>query len=322
MKALIAVLMLMILMVANGAQKSDVAPTYQSTQPIKTPVIFGEGIISTGDYESHPAFVPDGRTLYFVKSTPTFSFWTIVVSRFVDGRWTTPEVAPFSGRYSDADPFITADGKKFYFISYRPVPGKTTRDLDIWVMDKTENGWSEPRNLGKPVNSEANEWYPTVAGDGTLYFGSGRAGGSGATDIYRSQLSNGNYAEPENLGSAINTEFDEYEPLIAQDQSYLIFMAAGRPDGNARSGDLFLSYRKDGTWTKAINLGNEINSPREEFSPTISPDGKYFFFASARGRRAPEKQMSYDELMGWLRGTRNGLGDIYHMDVSTLNISR
>lgn len=321
MQTLIVVLMLVIVL-ANGAQMSASGPAYQSTRPIKTPVIFGEGIISTGDYESHPAFAPDGQTLYFVKSTPTFSFWTIVVSRFVDGRWTTPEVAPFSGRYSDADPFITADGKKFYFISYRPVPGKTARDLDIWFMDKTENGWSEPRNLGKPVNSDANEWYPTLASDGTLYFGSGRAGGSGATDIYRSRFFSGNYLEPENLGSAINTEFDEYEPLIAPDQSYLIFMAAGRPDGNSRSGDLFLSYHKNGTWTKATNLGNEVNSPREEYSPTLSPDGKYFFFASARGRRAPEKQLSYEELLGWLRGTRNGLGDIYQMDFSALNISR
>jgi Tol biopolymer transport system component len=295
---------------------------YASTQPMRSPVIFGDGVISTGDFESHPAFAPDGLTLYFLKSTPTFSFWTIVVSRYVDGRWTAPEVAPFSGRYSDADPFITADGKKFYFISNRPVSGKTTRDLDIWVMDKTENGWSEPRNLGKPVNGDAQEWFPTLASDGTLYFGSSRAGGRGATDIYRSQFINGNYQEPENLGSAINTEFDEYEPLIAADQSFLIFMAASRPDCNSRSGDLFVSYRKDGSWTKATNLGNQINSPREEYSPVISPDGKYFFFASTRGRTPPDKQMKYEDLIGWLHGTRNGLGDIYQMDFSALNISQ
>ena len=322
MQPLIAVLVLEILIAATGTQGSTATSTYQSTQPMRTPVIFGEGVISTGDFESHPAFAPDGRTLYFLKSTPTFSFWTIVVSRFANGRWTTPEVAPFSGRYSDADPFITADGKKLFFISNRPAPGKTTRDLDIWVMDKTENGWSEPRNLGKPVNSDANEWYPTLASDGSLYFGSGRAGGRGATDIYRSQFASGAYGEPENLGNAINTEFDEYEPLIAPDQSYLIFMAAGRSDGNSQSGDLFLSYRKDGTWTKAINMGNEINSPRNEYSPALSPDGKYFFFASARGRRPPERQMDYEELMGWLRGVRNGLGDIYQIDFSALNISR
>lgn len=305
----------------SGQQARPVHP-YASPSPINSPVVFGEGVISTGDYETHPAFTPDGRTLYFVKSTPSFSFWTIVVSRFVDGSWTTPKVAAFSGRYSDADPFITADGKQLYFISRRPAPGKTTLDLDIWVMERTESGWIEPRNLGAPVNSKGNEWYPTLAADGTLYFGSDRPGGKGATDLYRSRLVNGQYQEPENLGEAINTEFDEYEPYIAPDQSYIIFMAAGRSDGHSGSADLYISFQKDGVWTKARNLGDEINSHREEYSPMVSPDGKYFFFSSARGRRPSGKQMDYAELLAWLRGPGNGLGDIYQVDLSALGIPR
>src|SRR5206468_9307685 len=97
------------------------------------PSIFGEGVISTGDYESHPAFTPDMKTIYFLKDSPDFFFWTIFVSDFQDGRWSEPRVAPFSGQYKDADPFITADGSKLFFISNRPVPGKAHRDLDIWV---------------------------------------------------------------------------------------------------------------------------------------------------------------------------------------------
>lgn len=296
-------------------QTAGPAHPYASADPMPIPTVFSEGIISTGDFDSHPAFTPDGRTLYFLKSTPTFSFWTIVVSRFMNGEWTTPEVAPFSGRYSDADPFITADGKQCYFISRRPGPGKKTPNLDIWVMNKTNDGWSEARNLGSPVNSPGDEWYPTVAADGTLYFGSDRPGGKGATDIYRSRLVSGKYQEPENLGGAVNSEFDEYEPYIAPDQGYLIFMAAGRPDGHSGSNDLYVSYQESGLWTKAQNLGDEINSHRDEYSPKVSPDSKYLFFTSTRGRRPPDRRNSYADLLAWLRGPRNGLGDIYQVDL-------
>ena len=94
---------------------------YDSDKPVPEPKIFGEEIISTGDFESHPEFTPDGKTLYFLKDSPAFNFWTICVSHFRDGKWTAPEVAPFSGQYSDADPFITSDGAKFFFISNRPL---------------------------------------------------------------------------------------------------------------------------------------------------------------------------------------------------------
>src|SRR6185503_14806019 len=154
MKLLIAIQLLVIVAVTTCARGSN---GYASTQQMPTPVIFGDGVISTGDFESHPTFTPDGMTLYFLKSTPTFSFWTIVVSRFVDGAWTSPEVAPFSGHTSDADPFITPDGNRLYFISDRPFPGKQGRDTDIWVMDKAGEGWGEPRRLEPPVNSPAME---------------------------------------------------------------------------------------------------------------------------------------------------------------------
>jgi hypothetical protein len=90
---------------------------YASHKPMTEPTIFGKGTISGGDFDSHPAFTPDGRTIYFVRSSPNFRFWTIFVSKFENEHWTQPEVAPFSGQYSDADPFITADGNQFYLIS-------------------------------------------------------------------------------------------------------------------------------------------------------------------------------------------------------------
>jgi Tol biopolymer transport system component len=308
---------------------ASAASPYASAVALPEPVVFAPGVISTGDFESHPAFTPDGRTLYFLKNNPAFTFWTIVVSHAqANGRWSTPEVAEFSGRYSDADPFITADGKKFLFISNRPLagqpPDKFKGDLDIWMMEQTATGWSAPVNLGAPVNSGGNEWHPTLTEDGTLYFGSDREGGRGLTDLYRCRLVNGKYAEAENLGDAVNTRFNEFEPYIAPDESYLIFMG-GRPGGKGGF-DLYLSYRREGKWTEPKNLGDKINTPANEYSPKISPDGKYFFYTSGGLRgvwdEPPPRRLSYRELMSKLQSPQNGLGDIYQVDVSALKLER
>lgn len=303
------------------------APPYASTKAMPEPSIFAEGVISTGDYESHPAFTPNGKTLYFLKNSPTFNFWTIVVAHFRNNRWSAPEVAPFSGQYRDADPFITTDGSKLFFISDRPKAGAAgakdeARSLNIWMMDKRGEGWSVPVDVGAPVNTDGNEWHPTLASDGTLYFGSDRAGGKGRTDIYRSRLVGGKYTEPENLGDHINTRFDEFEPYVAPDQSYLIFMAA-RPEGRGAS-DLYISYKHAETWTKAENLGDKINSSGSEYSPKVSPDGKYFFWTSTRGFGLTPllRPLTHAELLNRLASPRNGLGDIYQIDISALNIRR
>ena len=309
---------------ANSVTASGDTAPYASSKPMPEPTIFAEGVVSTGDFESHPAFTPDGKTLYFLRSSPTFNFWTIVATHFKNNKWSSPEVISISGQYRDADPFITRDGSKFYFISDRPNSDpnrkQEKRSLDIWLMEKTDKGWSEPRNLGSPVNSSGDEWYPTVASDGTLYFGSDREGGKGRTDIYRSRLADGKYQAPENLGESINTQFDEFEPYISPDQSYLIFMAA-RPDGLGGS-DLYLSYQQNGQWTKAVNLGDKINSKGSEYSPIVSPDAKYFFWSSTRSLTSTSqpKRLTYSELLTKLRSAGNGLGDIYQIDITALNL--
>lgn len=144
-----------------------------------------------------------------------------------------------------------------------------------------------------------------------MYFGSGRPGGHGKTDLYRARLKDGKFAEPENLGPSINSSADEYEGCIAADESFLVFMAAGRLD-SLGGGDLYVSYQKDGKWTAAKNLGPKINGPGLEISPYLSPDGKYFFFSSARKAEGTPAGNRPDR-------PRNGLGDIYQMDLRALH---
>ena len=279
-------------------------PPYALTSAATEPVLFGPDVISTGDFESHAAFTPDGGTVYFVKSDPDFTRWTIYQSDFAAGRWGTPRIAPFSGRYRDSDPFITADGQHLYFISDRPEDGAAKADMDIWVMDRTPQGWSAPRNPGEPVNSPQSEWHPSLTASGTLYFGSARSGGLGMNDIYRARF-DGHGWSVENLGAPVNTPGDEYEPMIAPDESYLIFMAF-RPGGLGGS-DLYLSWHRDGAWTEPVNLGPPVNSSALELAPALSPDGRYFFFTSTRALAS-----------GGTHGAGNGLGDIYELDLAAL----
>ncbi len=284
------------------------------------PVIFGDGVISTRDYESSITFEPDGQTAYFVKSLPDLSFRVIVVSRFAKGKWSTPEVAPFSGQYSDTDPFVSPDGKKLFFASRRPIEGAIPKaDFDLWIVEKTSTGWSDPRHLDAPINSESQETSPSVAADGTLYFSSNRAGGKGSADLYRSKLASGNYSAPESLGDVINSPGPEIQVFVSPDERILIF-AAARSDSHG-SVDLYLSQRTDGAWSKPVNLGNKINSSGVDSAPRISPDGKYFFWTSTRGYGFEDqqvKQLTYAELSNKLQSAGNGLGDIYQIDLSAL----
>lgn len=296
--------------------------SYHHTAPLSQPQIFAEGIISTGHYESHAAFSPGGDTLYFVKSNPDVSKWTICVSYFKNKKWTTPEVAPFSGQYMDADPVFTPAGNMLYFISNRPMKpgGKVKDDMDIWRMQKTKYGWSEPTNLGETVNTNKSEYYPSFTKDGTMYFGSRRQGGNGNADIYRSRIVNGEYGTPENIGPGVNTEGSEFEPFISPDEKFLVFMAA-RPD-HLDHADLYVSYNKNGSWTQGEKLPPPFNSGATEFSPRMSPDGDYFFFASARNIHPATtgRPESTEEMNKRLTTAGNGLCDIYQVDFSALPI--
>ena len=164
-----------------------------------------------------------------------------------------------------------------------------------------------------------------VSNDGCRWdalFGSDRPGGLGKTDLYRFQLVNGKYADPENLGRPINSGLDEFEPYIAPDQSFLIFMA----DNRERRGDfdLYISYQKNGSWTEPVGLPANINFAANEFSPKISPDGKYFFWTSARNRRGRDtsKRLTTAEYLNQIRSAGNGLSDIYQINIDAVQLKR
>jgi Tol biopolymer transport system component len=294
----------------------------QPLSKTQLPKILGEGIVSTGDYETHAAFSPTGDSLYFLKCTADLNSCAICVSYHIKGKWTSPVIVPFSGKYLDVDPFVTKDGNTLYFVSNRPVSNGDTlhNDWDIWKVTRTGSNWGKPIHLDAPVNSTASEFYPTIADNGNLYFGSGRPGGKGASDIYCARSVNGKFAEPENLGDAVNTANNEYEPFIAPDESYIIYMAT-IPAGLVNA-DFYTSYRIDGKWTKAIKMQAPFNSPATEWAPKVTRNGQHFYFGSTRNK-VTDTLPQHETLPVFekrLRATGNGLGDIYYVDFSAIKI--
>jgi Tol biopolymer transport system component len=287
------------------------------------PRVYGPGVFSTGAWDFFVAFTPDLRTAYICRANGDFSYYTILETSLADGRWSEPRVAAFSGRWSDADPHLSPDGRRLFFISNRPSSGDTPREHhDIWVVERGPGGeWGTPRNLGAPVNRDgATEWSPSVARNGNLYFGTIRDEGKGGNDLYLARWTGDRYAEPENLGDSVNTKAGEFEPWISPDESYLIFSAQGRPDGPGGF-DLYVSERRNGIWQRARPLG-PVNSPKGDFNHSVSPDGRYLFFSSTRGQfdSMPPAPLPYAEMQRRLTGIGNGLGDIYRIPLAELGI--
>ncbi len=200
-----------------------------------------------------------------------------------NGRWSSPKAVSFPDPYTYGQPAISPDGEQFFFVVHKPAgPNGQERDNDIWFQEKNGLGWSDVIKPGPPLNSNKSELGPSVSRKGNVYFYSfDIEGGFGSVDIYCSRLTEGGYKKPENLGDSINTEFMDTLPYIAPDESYLLFSSM-HPDGYGDF-DLYVSYKKeDGTWTKAKNLGEKINSSARESTSVVSPDGKYLFFMSRR----------------------------------------
>ena len=257
--------------------------------------IFAEGVISDANEQWRITFTPDGGTAYFTESPGFFPITrraTIYLSQVTGGRWSEPTVAPFSGTFSDIDPFVSRDGERLYFSSIRPFAGATRGDLDIWMVQRTGSGWGEPIRLGDEVNTAADELYPSASSDGTLFFASGpRAPAPGQHwDIYGARRAGSGFAQREKLGPGVNTTPSpsdanlqsawEFNPEISADGRMLVFTSL-RPGFGF--GDLYVSHFRKGAWTPAQNLGPAVNTTADEYHPTLSRDGRALYFV----RRGP-----------------------------------
>ncbi|UCH10963.1 MAG: PD40 domain-containing protein [Fidelibacterota bacterium] len=280
--------LLFVLVLVSCASRGDFpvleGPYLGQNPPGLTPEVFAPGIISmAGRYEGGATFSQDGqlfiyKRFYREKPDPE-EIW---LSELQDGRWTPPFRPSFDGEYGDWDFHFAPFGRRFYFTSRRPavLQGATARPSNIWVTERVPSGWTEPRLLEYPVNTvDSYSGFPSLTRDSTIYFHSERDDGFGEVDIYRARRADGKYLTAEPLPPPVNTEYREFDPCIAPDESYLLFIS-NRPVDNGPEYDTFITFRSaDDSWSEPQGLWNTLGYAG---LPNITPDGQLFFFVGGQ----------------------------------------
>ena len=315
----------------DGGRRQVLTGDYMGQKkPGLTAEIFAPGIISTGLYERDVAITSDGKEIYY--SLAMGKYATIMVARLANERWGEPEVASFASdlQYFNFEPGLSHDGKRMFFLSNRPPKGQEPKPgwghQNIWVADRLADGsWSEPYDLGSPICTSADEFFPSLTLEGTLYFT--RSVAENKFAIFRSRLVNGQYAEPEMLPASVNQNGNPTNAVIAPDESYLVACAAGSQGAGKPAGPRYYVFfrSKEDKWSEGICLGDEINHPGvTAISPSISPDGHYFFFASTKSKSlaSAAEKLTLSKILEFDKTPQNGRSDIYWIDAQYITTLR
>ena len=288
--------------------------------------VFAPGVISGPANEDCATFSPDGDTVFFDRGG---SGIVILVSHKRNGKWSTPQIAPFSGRWGDHDPAMAPDGTFLIFTSNRPATeggdarsgmrdGKSTPLVggNLWRVDRKGSEWSAAVRLPDAVNRGTRIYSPSVVRDGSVYFQNADES-TGEFHLWRSQYRAGAYLAPTRvtLGEGGTHELD---PAVAPDESFIVFnsnlAAKGSPDR------LFIVFREADHWSQPIDLSDLVGSKNNPWGAHLGTDGRSLYFTSDRRSKASwprtPRQMQ-DDLVRW-QSWDNGADNIWYVSLASV----
>lgn len=250
------------------------SPYFGQKTPGLTAEVFAPGIISlNGRYEHSVSFSPDLNEIYFTGSKKDEAA-SIYYSKLKDKKWSTPKKANFTKgkKKEEMESFMNLKGDKIYFTAYDSIFG----DEKIWYVDRLKGSWSDAKKLDSPINDDM-VFYSNQAKNGDLYYFN-----ISKRKTYYAPNKNGKFPEVHEV------DIKGAHAFISPSQDYIVINARNKEDDQRKS-DIYVYFKnKDRTWSKPINLGNEVNSNFAETCPSITPDGKYLFF----GRYNEEGELS------------------------------
>ena len=252
--------------------------------PGDSAVLFAPGIVSTGMADRDMVIYPDGSEIYFCRNISNFKLSTIFYVKQIGDKWTKPKILEFATnpKFIYIEPNISPDGTKLFFASNMSAEGNEPGSMNIWVSDRVGDSWGQPYNIGAPINTNTDQYFPSVTESGTLYFTS-KDSLTNTEFIYRSKLIDGVYQEPELLSENVNMARARFNAYVSPNEDFIIVPAFGMPDSYGAT-DYYIVFRdKNDNWSDPINMGNKVNSANgQEWSASLSPDGKYLFYMSAK----------------------------------------
>ncbi len=278
------------------------------------PQIFAPGVISGPANDGAPTFSPDGNTLFFTRSA---AHWTVILeSHKVDGEWTKPSLASFSGRWPDSSPAFSPDGSYIVFQSTQPATPKAGESnpviaSNLWRVDRSASGWSEPKRLPDTVNIGSSIWKPSIAADGTIYITV--IDDKGGKRLFSSSYVDGAYqpAQPLSFSDGKTADVD---PEIAPDGSFLVFCSSGRAPADGKD-HLYIVRKNGAVWGPVTPLRYAGDDKPYGYStddePRLGPDHRTLYFTSDRvvvvhfPRTREKAQQDIERLDSWDNSNSN-----------------
>ncbi|RLD91391.1 MAG: hypothetical protein DRJ29_14125, partial [Bacteroidetes bacterium] len=268
------------------------------TMPVDIDLTLLDSLVNTGYPDIHPVVSGDGTKLAFVTELPFFdgAFYT---EKGEDG-WSYPQmITQLLGFDKDVYPVaLSYDGTEMILYYDDDYIG------NLYYSRMQDGLWTPATKLGEHISTKYWESHACFSKDGQiLYFTSNRKGTHGGLDIYLSEKqADGKWGPPANLGTTINTRYNEECPYISEDGQTLYFSSYGHY--NMGGYDIFYSRKNaDGTWAEPVNIGYPINTTDDNlyFQPFNNGNAAYFSIYSPRGM---------------------GRHDIYYMNIYSANNPR
>lgn len=269
-----------------------------------SPVWYRDGVVFVSDRnEKAKTYQWTGRPfldLYYSKKDQSGNYGTALALQ-----------GDVNGMYHEGPADFTSKDDTIYFTRNNYVKRKVVKSeqevviLQLYQAIKKDTAFREISSLS--LNSEEySSGHPTLSGDGQrMYFTSDMPGGQGGSDIYMSEKVKGEWSKAKNLGSSVNTPYNESFPMLWKD-SILYFSSEGHYGQGGL--DVFYSIKgSDGNWTGTQNMGYPFNSSYDDFGVAMNEDGTEGLLSSNRNTQNTQQDQIYSFKINDLRFTLEGI---------------